>query len=83
MLVWFCELALENDSESLINRLSPQQLTRYRHFCRSVRASQYLYSRLFYKRVLAALKANGQPNDFPIGHPIPLLKQNTVVFIRV
>ena len=45
MLVWFCELALENDSDSLINRLSPQQLTRYRHFCRSVRASQYLDSR--------------------------------------
>ena len=71
MLIWFCEIDLENNNEGLIHQLSTRQLTRYQGFCRPIRATQYLYSRLFYKRVLAALKANGQPNDFPIGQPHP------------
>lgn len=58
MLIWFCEIALENNNESLIHQLSMRQLTRYRRFCRPIRAIQYLYSRLFYKRVLAALKVD-------------------------
>lgn len=33
MLIWFCEIALENNNESLIHQLSTRQLTRYRRFC--------------------------------------------------
>lgn len=71
MLIWFCEIDLENNNEGLIHQLSTRQLTRYQRFCRPIRATQYLYSRLFYKRVLAALKADGHLDDFPIGQPHP------------
>lgn len=71
MIVWFCEIPYQSITEKLTNWLTTDQLARYRHFSRPIRASQYLYSRIFYKRVLIALGAVNHNNDFPIGTPHP------------
>lgn len=68
MIVFWCDFDSWEDKkgEAL---LTPEQTKRYSHFTRPIRARQYLYSRVFYNRLIARLQATDYDEDFRPGLP--------------
>lgn len=73
MIVWLCEIPSKID-KTLVSFLPLKQRERFSRYVRPIRAAQYLYSRLFYLKVLELLGIADRNCDFPINaHHKPII----------